>query len=88
MVEGLAVAVGVSAVVALADPVGVGDGEAVVVLPRHLAEEIAAEALEMTVFEDYVQEQVQKGRSIVGLYPATDAQVQADYAAWRAANRR
>ncbi len=66
----------------------VGDGEAVVVLPRHLAEEIAAEALEMTVFEDYVQEQVQKGRSIVGLYPATDAQVQADYAAWRAANRR
>jgi regulator of RNase E activity RraA len=66
----------------------VGDGEAVVVLPRHLAAAIAAEALEMTVFEDYVQEEVQKGRSIVGLYPATDARVQADYMAWRAANGR
>lgn len=66
----------------------VGDGEAVVVLPRHLAAAIAAEAVEMTAFEDYVQEEVQKGRSIVGLYPATDAQVQADYMAWRAANGR
>jgi len=66
----------------------VGDGEAVVVLPLHLAADIAQEAVEMTAFEDYVQEQVEKGRSIVGLYPATDVQVQTAYVAWRAANGR
>ena len=36
----------------------VGDREGVVVIPAHLAEEIALEALEMTEFEDFVTEQV------------------------------
>ena len=66
----------------------VGDGEAVVVIPAELADEIAKEAVEMTVFEDFVTEEVHKGRSIVGLYPATDAQVLADFAAWRTKNNR
>lgn len=66
----------------------VGDGEAVVVIPAHLADEIANEALEMTAFEDFVQEEVLKGRSILGLYPATDPQTSTDFAAWREANRR
>jgi regulator of RNase E activity RraA len=50
----------------------VGDGEGVVVIPAHLADEIASEAVEMTAFEDFVQEEVLKGRSILGLYPPTD----------------
>lgn len=66
----------------------VGDGEGVVVIPAHLADEIAEEAVEMTAFEDFVTEEVLKGRSILGLYPATDAQTTADFAAWRQANRR
>lgn len=66
----------------------VGDGEGVVVIPAHLADEIANEALEMTAFEDFVQEEVLKGRSILGLYPATDPQTSTDFAAWREANRR
>jgi regulator of RNase E activity RraA len=66
----------------------VGDGEAVVVLPLHLAAVIAEEAFEMTAFEDFVQQEVEKGRSIIGLYPATDSQVQTAFAAWRAANGR
>jgi len=61
----------------------VGDAEGVIVIPAHLADEIAAEAVEMTVFEDYVQEQVLAGRSVLGLYPPTDADVAADFAAWR-----
>jgi regulator of RNase E activity RraA len=32
----------------------VGDGEGVVIVPAHLAEEIATEAVEMTAFEDFV----------------------------------
>jgi regulator of RNase E activity RraA len=61
----------------------VGDGEGVVVIPADISREIADEATEMTVFEDFVTEQVLEGRSILGLYPATDAQTLADLAEWR-----
>jgi len=66
----------------------VGDGEGVVVLPAHLADELADEAVEMTAFEDFVTEEVMKGRSILGLYPATDERTASDFAAWRAARKR
>jgi regulator of RNase E activity RraA len=66
----------------------VGDAEGVVVLPAHLADELAEEAVEMTAFEDFVTEEVLKGRSILGLYPATEEQTLADFAAWRKANKR
>jgi regulator of RNase E activity RraA len=66
----------------------VGDAEGVVVIPAHLADEIAAEAMEMTVFEDFVTEQVLAGRSILGLYPPTDPQTLTDFAAWRKAKGR
>jgi len=62
---------------------GVGDDEGVIVIPAHLADEIADEAVEMTVFEDFVTEQVRAGRTIVGLYPATQEQTKADFAEWR-----
>jgi regulator of RNase E activity RraA len=66
----------------------VGDGEGVVVIPAHLAHEIADDAVEMTAFEDFVTEEVMKGRSTLGLYPPTDERVLNDFAAWRAANGR
>jgi regulator of RNase E activity RraA len=66
----------------------VGDAEGVVVVPAHLADEIAAEATEMTAFEDFVTEEVLKGRSILGLYPPTDEQARADFASWRQARGR
>ena len=66
----------------------VGDGEGVVVIPAHLAEDIAAEAVEMTAFEDFVTEEVMKGRSILGLYPPTEEQSNLDFAAWRQTNNR
>jgi regulator of RNase E activity RraA len=61
----------------------VGDAEGVVVVPAHLADEVAAEATEMTLFEDFVQEQVMQGRSILGLYPATEEASREEYAQWR-----
>ena len=66
----------------------VGDGDGVVILPAHLADELAAEALEMTAFEDFAAEQVATGRSILGLYPATDPQTPAEFVAWRKAKGR
>ncbi|HEX7967607.1 MAG TPA: ribonuclease activity regulator RraA [Stellaceae bacterium] len=66
----------------------VGDAEGVVVLPAHLADELADEAVEMTAFEDFVSEEVMRGRSILGLYPATEEKARADFAVWRKANGR
>ena len=66
----------------------VGDAEGAVVIPAALADEIAAEAVEMTLFEDFVTEQVLQGRSILGLYPATEEQTRSDFAAWRKAMGR
>jgi regulator of RNase E activity RraA len=67
----------------------VGDAEGVVVIPAGLADEVATEAVEMTAFEDFVLEQVTvQGRSILGLYPPTDAQTLVDFAAWRALKGR
>jgi regulator of RNase E activity RraA len=65
-----------------------GDSDGVIVIPAHLADVIADEALEMTVFEDFVVEEVRKGRGIIGLYPATDETVRTDFAAWRRAKGR
>ena len=66
----------------------VGDAEGVIVIPAHLAEEVATEAVEMTAFEDFVTEKVHEGRSILGLYPPTDEQSRTDFAAWRQLHQR
>lgn len=65
----------------------VGDGEGVVVVPQHLAEEVADEAFEQTIFEDFVQEKVMEGRSTFGLYPP-EAEAKAEFAAWRSKHGR
>ncbi|PXW93351.1 regulator of RNase E activity RraA [Sphaerotilus hippei] len=66
----------------------VGDAEAVIVIPAAIADEIADEAVEMTAFEDFVQEEVLKGRAVIGLYPPTQEQSRSDFATWRAATGR
>jgi regulator of RNase E activity RraA len=65
-----------------------GDSDGVIVIPAHIADDIANEAVEMTAFEDFVTEQVNAGKSILGLYPATDEQTTVDFSAWRRANGR
>jgi regulator of RNase E activity RraA len=66
----------------------VGDAEGVIVIPAHLADEVAAEATEMTAFEDFVQERVMAGQSILGLYPPTDEANRLAFDTWRKANGR
>ena len=66
----------------------VGDADGCVVIPAHLADEIADEAVEMTAYEDFVTDKVMEGRAITGLYPATDPQSQVEFEAWRKAKGR
>jgi regulator of RNase E activity RraA len=66
----------------------VGDNDSVIVIPAHLADEIADEAVEMTAYEDFVVEKVKAGASIIGLYPATREENLEEFAAWRTKNKR
>jgi regulator of RNase E activity RraA len=60
----------------------VGDGDGVIVIPAHLADEIAGECAGMEDFETFVLESVQSGHSIIGLYPPTREETQQRYAEW------
>ena len=66
----------------------VGDADGVIVLPAHLADELAAEATEMTAFEDFVTERVRAGQPTRGLYPPTDDANLEAFKAWRAKHGR
>ncbi len=66
----------------------VGDGEAVIIIPSAIADEVAAEAVDMTAYEDFVLEQVQKGATIIGLYPQTRPEYQVQFEDWKRRNGR
>lgn len=61
----------------------VGDNDGVMVIPAHLADEIAEECTGMESFEDFVLERVLDGAAVIGLYPPTTDAAQASYAEWR-----
>lgn len=50
----------------------VGDGEGVVVIPRHLADELAREAAEQEHLEAWIVEEIKAGKPIYGTYPPDD----------------
>lgn len=66
----------------------VGDGDGVMVIPVHLADEIAEECRGMEIFEDFVIEAVADGAPVIGLYPPTTEKAKADFEAWRRKTRR
>lgn len=61
----------------------VGDDDCVIVIPAGLADEVAAEAVEMTAYEDFVVERVKEGATIIGLYPCTKDENQKLFEDWR-----
>lgn len=56
-----------------------GDGDGVMVIPAHLADEIAEECTAMESFEQFVLEEVRAGAGIIGLYPPTKEESLARY---------
>jgi len=62
----------------------VGDMDGVIIVPAHMADKVADEAVEMTAFEDFVAERVRAGQATIGLYPPTDEANLDAFAAWRA----
>ena len=66
----------------------VGDDDSVIIIPAHIAEELAEEATAMTAYEDFVVERVRLGETIIGLYPATNDEILLEFEKWREANGR
>ena len=61
----------------------VGDPDGVVVVPAHLAEDVARDADEQEQFETWVLARIQDGARLPGTYPP-NAETRAAYDAWRA----
>jgi regulator of RNase E activity RraA len=59
----------------------VADHDGAVVVPRHLAAEVARDGLEQERIERFVRKRVDRGASIVGLYPPNEAAIAA-YRRW------
>lgn len=60
-----------------------GDDDGVMVIPAHLADEVADEAVRMTLYEDFVTQRVLEGQSITGLYPMVSEAAKRDFEAWK-----
>jgi regulator of RNase E activity RraA len=61
----------------------VGDDEGVVIIPRHLAADVAKEAVAQERREEFIMAKVRAGASIVGVYPPDEATLR-EYETWRA----
>lgn len=65
----------------------VGDDDGVVVIPRHLADEVASHATDQEEMEVFILEQVRNGARLPGTYPP-NAETEAAYQEWRKAHGR
>lgn len=60
----------------------VGDDDGAIVIPRHLAAELAEEGYENELKEEFIMARVRAGASIVGTYPLDEPGLR-EYQAWR-----
>ena len=63
----------------------VGDDQSGVVIPAHLAHEVAAQAVEQEKMEMFILERVQGGAKLAGTYPP-NAETRAAFEVWRKEN--
>jgi regulator of RNase E activity RraA len=62
-----------------------GDGEGVVCIPAAIADTVAEQAYEQTIYEDWVGERIRAGDGLFGTYPLTDPVQRQRFDAWKAA---
>jgi regulator of RNase E activity RraA len=60
----------------------VGDNDGVVVLPAETAEELAMEALETATYDEFAEQRIAAGRSIMDIFPPAD-DVLREYQEWK-----
>jgi regulator of RNase E activity RraA len=62
----------------------VGDCDGVVVIPPEIADEVAGEALTTTLYEEFAEQEVARGRALPGLFPVAGEAAKRDFEAWKA----
>lgn len=63
----------------------VGDVDGIVVVPRHLAEEVAMDSADQECMEDFIIGKVEAGAPLTGTYPP-NAETREAFAAWKSKN--
>ena len=54
-------------------------------IPPEFADAVAEEALATTLYEEFAEAEVARGRSLVGLFPTADEEAKRDFDAWKKA---
>jgi regulator of RNase E activity RraA len=63
----------------------VGDCDGVVVIPPDIADAVAEEAVETTLYDEFAEAEVARGRSLLGLFPGAGEDAKRDFEAWKKA---
>jgi regulator of RNase E activity RraA len=61
----------------------VGDCDGVVVIPPDIVDELAEECLATTLYEEFAEEEVARGRPLAGLFPTAGDEAKRDFEAWK-----
>jgi regulator of RNase E activity RraA len=61
----------------------VGDVDGVVVIPPEIVDELAQEALAATLYEEFAEAEVARGRALPGLFPVAGEDAKRDFEAWK-----
>jgi regulator of RNase E activity RraA len=65
----------------------VGDMDGVMVIPQHIVDDIAAEGVRMTAYENFVMEKVIEGTPVIGLYPLMDEALKIEFEQWKSGHK-
>ncbi|MSQ59973.1 MAG: ribonuclease activity regulator RraA [Betaproteobacteria bacterium] len=76
------VPVGCAEVLVMPGDIMVGDGEGVVCVPRHVAEQVAESGAELDRLETFVLEKIRAGAPVPGTYPPNEATLK-EYEVWK-----
>jgi len=63
----------------------VGDCDGIVVIPPDIVDAVAEEALASTLYDEFAEAEVARGRSLVGLFPAAGEEAKRDFETWKKA---
>ncbi len=66
-------AIGCGGVLTYPGDIAVGDGDGVVIIPRHLADSVAVAGLEQERVEAWIRSRIEAGEGLAGLYPPSEA---------------
>lgn len=76
------VPIGCGGVAVYPGDVMVGDAEGVVVVPRHMAAEVAAQGAEQEILEEFILQEIRNGKPLPGTYPP-NSETRARFEVWR-----